>query len=370
MSVNQKPIKVCFVSPKAYPLFNPDIKEVFGGAEVDLYYLATELAKDENFRISFIVADYGQKKIEELQNITVIKSLTFRENSLIAAGKIWRAMKNADSQIYFQETSSWGTFLVSLFCKLKNKKFIYRTAHKNECDGTYIKEYRIQGKAFKWALRNADEVIVQNASDQNDIKKLMGIDTMVIPNGHYLSDIKQIDKDYILWVGRSAQFKRPYLFIDLAEEFPDEKFVMICQRATGDENYEQLVSKAKQTENLHFIRRVPFADIDDYFQSAKVFINTSEAEGFPNTFIQSCKAGTPILSLNVNPDGFLDEYNCGICANDDWQEFVKHLKTLLSEHDELRNLAQNARKYAEEKHDIEKIAEKYKTLFLILTGNN
>lgn len=35
--------KVCFIAPKAYPLFNPDVKKVFGGAEVDLYFLATVL---------------------------------------------------------------------------------------------------------------------------------------------------------------------------------------------------------------------------------------------------------------------------------------------------------------------------------------
>ena len=48
------PIKVCFIAPKAYPIFNPAIREVFGGAQLDLYLLATELAKEtyllvENF---------------------------------------------------------------------------------------------------------------------------------------------------------------------------------------------------------------------------------------------------------------------------------------------------------------------------------
>ncbi len=55
----QSPIRVCFISPKAYPLFNPNVEAVFGGAEVDLYYLATELAKDDSFTVSFITADYG-----------------------------------------------------------------------------------------------------------------------------------------------------------------------------------------------------------------------------------------------------------------------------------------------------------------------
>ncbi len=61
---HSKKNRVCFVSLKAYPLFNPDISSVFGGAEVDLYMLATELANDERFEVSFIVGDYGQPPLE------------------------------------------------------------------------------------------------------------------------------------------------------------------------------------------------------------------------------------------------------------------------------------------------------------------
>jgi hypothetical protein len=40
-----QPIRICFIILRAYPIFNPDVKDVIGGAEVDLYLLATELAK-------------------------------------------------------------------------------------------------------------------------------------------------------------------------------------------------------------------------------------------------------------------------------------------------------------------------------------
>jgi hypothetical protein len=29
---NKTAVRVCFISPKAYPLFNPDVKKTFGGA--------------------------------------------------------------------------------------------------------------------------------------------------------------------------------------------------------------------------------------------------------------------------------------------------------------------------------------------------
>ena len=74
------PIQVCFLSLRAYPIFNTSVNAAFGGAEVDLYLLATEIAKDYGFRVSFVVGDYGQENIETRENVTIIKSLDVNKN--------------------------------------------------------------------------------------------------------------------------------------------------------------------------------------------------------------------------------------------------------------------------------------------------
>ncbi|MFA5553083.1 MAG: glycosyltransferase family 4 protein [Phycisphaerae bacterium] len=358
--------KICFISPKAYPLFNPSIKSVFGGAELDFYLLAKELAKDRNFQVSFITADYGQRKFENVDGVSIIKTLDFSRNSLVGAIKLWRGFKKADARIYLQKTASWGTFLTALFCRLHKKVFIYRTASQEECDGTYIKKFPIQGLFFKWALKTAKIVAAQNESDSRKLKEVLGIDSIVIPNGH---PIPQIIPDYkernsILWVGRSAQVKRPEIFIDIAQAIPKEQFIMICQRATGDKNYDLLKSKASKVKNLQFIDQVPFPEIEKYFQASKVFVNTSDTEGFPNTFIQACCTGVPILSLNVNPDGFLDKYKCGICVKGNISQMTLNLEKLLTDDINL-DYGRNALKYVRENHDIRKISDEYKKFFII-----
>lgn len=368
MTPEPKIIKICFIAPKAYPLFNHNVKEIFGGAEMDLYLLATELAKDKDFAVSFITADYGQPDTETIADVRVIKSLDFKKNSLTCAIKVWRAMRFADAQIYFQEVASWGTFLVALFCKLNKRMFIYRTASRRECDGTYLRRYYFAGKAFRWSLRNAAQVIVQNETDRKELKHTAGICSKVIAGAHHLPVLSEAKRDIILWVGRSAKIKRPKLFIELAEKIPNESFKMICQRATGDRNYEELIERAKKVRNLEFIKRVEFDEIENYFARAKFFVCTSKREGFPNTYIEACKNGTPILSLNVNPDNFLSRFNCGICADDDWDRFVQQLRTIL-ESEKLKEFGQNARRYAELKHDIKNITKIYKKLFLKVSLN-
>ena len=356
-----QPIRICFIAPKAYPLFNADAPGVIGGAELDLYYLATELAKDKNFAITFITADYGQQQFEAVENVKLIKSLNFRKNPLIGAVKLWRALSAADAKIYMIKTISAGTFLTALFCRLKIKIFLYRTAHTTHCDGTYLSRHPLKGRLYTWALKTAKIVFTQNQTDKDSLKRTTGTDSIVIPNGHQLTVPDESKRDTILWVGRSAGFKRPQLFIKLAETMKHENFTLICQQATGDSDYQSLISRAKQVKNLKFIERVPFHQIDKYFQSAKLLVNTSDAEGFPNTFIQACKAAVPILSFNVNPDGFLDQYSCGRCADDNWEKFIEHFNFLTHPQNN-RLYGENAKNYAQKKHDIKKIADEYKKI--------
>jgi len=348
--------------PKAYPLFNPDAKDVFGGAEVDLYYLATELAKDDSFTVSFITADYGQEAVETIEAVKVIKSLDFNQNPASGVLKIWQALRKANAQIYIMKTITLGVFLVALFCRLKKKTFVYRSASAAVCDGSYLTKHPILGRIFNWSWATAKLVIVQNVTDQKNLAQTTGTASVAIPNGHRLNQLRDAERNIILWVGRSAQVKRPELFIKLAEKIPDEKFTFICQRATGDKDYDQLAARAKAVKNLEFIERVPFGQVETYFARAKVFVNTSDSEGFANTFIQACMAATPILSLNVNPDGFLDEYKCGICADGDWEKFIEGCK-ILAERSTTEEYGRNGRQYVQENHDVAKIIEKYKELF-------
>ncbi len=359
----QNTIKICFISPKAYPLFNHSVEKLFGGAEVDLYYLATELARDKKFRVSFIVADYGQAAMETIENVTIIKSLDFRKNALTGARHIWRAMKQADADIYFIKTASPGVPLLAWFCKCYKKTFIYRTAHNYECDGTYLKRHFFLGRMFTRALRQAKIVFAQNRTDHADLLRTIGISSVFISNGPRLPELATTSRDSILWVGRTADFKKPELFIKLALEFPDEKFVMICQRATGDDNYDSLCRQAEDVGNLEFHQRVPFDEIDGYFQRAKILVNTSDSEGFPNTFIQACKWATAIVSLGVNPDDFLNRYSCGLSCLGDMGRLAESLRFMLKEN-RYRELGRNGRKYAEGHHDITKIIERYKKIFI------
>jgi glycosyltransferase involved in cell wall biosynthesis len=351
MTHTDKKIRVCFISPKAYPIFNPDIESVFGGAEVDTYMIATELAKDENFEVSFIVADYGQPDEEDRENIRIIKSLNFSRNPITGAIQIWKALKQADADRYMMKTASPGVPLVQCFCQKYKRQFIYKNANSGECNGTYLRQHPVLGRFFIRSLKNASQVIAQNQRDRDNLKDYFSIESQVVPNGHRIPQAVSADKHTILWVGRSAQVKRPRRFLELAAAMSQEAFVMICQRATGDTGYDMLKTDAEKIVNLTFIERVPFHEVDRYFEQAKVFVNTSDSEGFPNTFIQACKASTAILSYTVNPDNFLDKNQCGFSCNGEMSILKDKLTEILCENN-YQEYGNNGLSYVKNNHDM------------------
>jgi glycosyltransferase involved in cell wall biosynthesis len=363
MSKNSPKIKLCFIAPKAYTLFNPKVKHNFGGAEVDLYYLAVELAKDINYSITFITADYSNGAgVENIKDVNLIRTFNFKQNSIIGFIKFWKGLSRADAEYYIIKTISPGMFITALFCFIKRKSFIYRSAHTYNCDGTYIKKHKIYGILYRLSLKSAKMVFVQNSSERADLLSTTGVSSNSIPNGHPLPVVDISKKDTVLWVGRSAAIKQPELFIHLAAKFPEEKFIMISPRSTGDSNYERLKDEIGDLKNLEFIEFVEFAKVQAYFTSAKIFVNTSEAEGFPNTFIQACISSTPILSLQVNPDKVLDKYNIGISCSGDIEQLNEKLHLILTDNNLRLKMGNNAREYAEEKHNIKKIADIYKKI--------
>jgi glycosyltransferase involved in cell wall biosynthesis len=163
-------------------------------------------------------------------------------------------------------------------------------------------------------------------------------------------------------VARLDTWKQPEIFLDLARSFPQNSFTLIGPPA-HDHAYEQSIQDAaKEISNLRFIGGVPFAETDTYFQQAKIFINTSLYEGFPNTFVQAMMHGVPILSLTVDPDAFLEKNEVGYCAKNNLTAMKSLLEALLKDDALHQRISARAYRYAADHHDIRKTSQKFLTL--------
>lgn len=373
-----KPVRVCLVSLFAYPLFNPKVRAEFGGAELQLYYLATELMKDPRFEVFFVTGDFGQPDHEEREGVELYKLV--RPSTGIKYVKtiheyirLWRLLKKIDADVYVQRAAGLITGLIALFCRSQGKKFIYMTAH--DADVMALKPSwmprgtvgNIMWRMFREGLKAAEVVIIQHHVQEENLQRLYGKVGHIRPSAHRMPENPDSsDKESILWVARCEVWKQPEIFLALAESFPERRLVMVCPVSNDEQYFQSVKSKAAEVPNLRFVDYVPFHEIEDYFAKAKIFVNTSKEEGFPNTFIQALKHGTPVLSLTADPDGMLGKYGVGICAGGDIHRLKRGLTELLRDGGLWQKMSGNAGGYVRRNHDIEKIIEEDKKMILDL----
>lgn len=352
-----KRIKPCFISLNTHFLLNKKTKKPVGGAEVQSYQLSRALSKE--FDVSFITGDFHQKEIENIDELTVYKYSDkpglFKRIKFIRVipvmTQLFKLMKKIDADIYIQRSSGFMTFEIALFCKLLGKKFVFMTSHEKCCNPDKFKHLGRITPFYKLGIKGADLVIVQNKEHKRLIKKKLRVDSVVIKNAFEIR-YKKRKKDIILWVARLLPWKQPELFLKLAKEFPKEKFVMV-----GQGKNKHIIKEANKIKNLELIQYVPFDEINGYFQRAKIFVNTSTAEGFPNTFIQAWASMTPIISLNIDPDEIICEKKLGFHSYT-FSQMKRDLKTLLENKKEYDRFVKKGYKYVRENHDIKIIVKK------------
>lgn len=375
-------ISICILSLDAFPLFAPSyLNETsmgrVGGAELQIYYFARELARDDRFRVHVIVDDYGQDQHEYHEGVHLHRcSFRRKVNSIqpfSRRARLTTLFHRISADVYVHRAISLQTTLLALYCKFTGHSFLYMMNH----DGGAIPEldpnrsssgWFLKRSAFEFGLRTADQILVQNGTQQRALHKNYGRSSRIRPSAHPIEETGTLNEErkYITWIARSDRWKQPERFLELARSFPEESFLMIMPNS-GDTSYWQRVkTDARKVENLKFLDFVPHHQIRKCFQTTRIFVNTSSSEGFPNTFIQAASTFTPILSYAVDPDGILQKYNMGICAGGDPSKLEDELRYLINNEERVKQMGKNAREYAKKNHDLDKIIEEDKKIIISL----
>ncbi|MCH2174453.1 MAG: glycosyltransferase [Lentisphaeria bacterium] len=382
-------------------MFDESYKGAFGGAEFSCFQLIKELEKDH--QISVIIdapVPFKEKQISscvKLYNHPVLKykkpsryhgfknsfpfyyfnpphNETFfgafkRSYSLLRKFRSKKTAKeklrvplkvrarlldkiNADLYITFMATDHNLSFLE--YSKMRGGKgILFVTSDSELCLESEPNEkhilYNHPNEASQKCFTAANLVIAQNYKQECYLKKYdipHALIKNIIPS--FQDQLPYNDRDYILWVGRfsSGGVKQPELFLKLAQQCPQENFVMIYNGPVQGK-FEQ---SCKKVPNINIIHSVASSKILDYFQKAKYFVSTSKFEGFPNTFLQAFSCGTPVLSLNVDPDLVLSQQKLGKVYRGDLDEIIKDLEEDFLV-DDWQEMSENATNYLKNNHD-------------------
>lgn len=388
--------RVCFIAPLARPLIEPTFQCDFGGAEVRALNFARGLARRRDFKVDFVLRSYQNEDPRQIGELTAhfekatapiarVRDLPRDHTFLwklaeIQFRKLQRKVEKKRQPDEPEEPKTLPFFSdlpADVLCvmgvhhyaanvvqsgRASGKRSVLFLASETDLDERYnedsVNDYRQKSHMCRFALQNADLIVAQTERQQSLLAERFARDSTVIGNPIDLSlDNKSeeppIQGDYILWVGRADTFsKRADKFFEIARRCSDVQFVGVMNRRDRG-TFEKLM--ASVPSNVRIVEHVPFSQVENYFAHADALLNTSDAEGFPNAFLQAGKYGVPILSLTVDPNKMLSRHECGLLGTGDIATMARLLQQMWDQRKHTyRDLySKNVSRYVEEHHSLD-----------------
>ena len=357
---------ICFVGMDNYPVIaKTGGSEYVGGESVQQTLLARGF-RDRGYQVSMVVRDRGQPDDEVIDDIRIFKGFVDRGGLPVVRfihprmTGLLGALKKADADIYFQSCAGAATGAVAWFCGRHDRRFVFRLAHDSDCiPGQQLIRFWRDRKIYEYGLRRADLISAQGIVQQELLDEHYALPSTPVNMAVELPDEEAAERDIdLLWVNNMRDFKRPDLALEVAASIDSAAVTMIGGPVTGFEAlYETISSQAAGIGNLHFAGAVPYRDVNAYFARAKIFINTSDQEGFPNSYLQAWARGVPVVAF-FDPDGLIAKHSLGIVPTDR-AGMSAALVELLADRQRLAEMGERCRRFALENFAPDAVAGRY-----------
>ena len=130
----------------------------------------------------------------------------------------------------------------------------------------------------------------------------------------------------VCFVGRLDRRKQPETFLDLAQHFPEVRFVIAgqAQNPAVARRLKTVCERLPNVSAVGFIDQFAVPRLSRLLGASWVLVNTAAREGLPNAFVEASAHRCAILSA-VDPDGFTSRF--GVHVPD--RDFGRGLRTLL-----------------------------------------
>jgi glycosyltransferase involved in cell wall biosynthesis len=359
-------MKICIVVEN-HPL------HIMGGAQYQAHLLASELATRKNVEVYYLgrglpaqgaSLPYGLLKIGSAQGVR-------RRAVAFDALELWRALHRIRPDAIYQRMKQSYTGICGIYARRFKIPLIFHVAHEMDLDLRWNRRGRISGNLpfdivesvlGNIGVRRSSDIIVQTSRQATLLATSFSRQpTALIRNFHPLPNalpVKTTDSINVLWVANFKRFKQPELFVDLAEKLKNDsrfKFWMVG-RPYAEGGHDPLMQRVSGLPNIQYFGERPIDAVNELMNSAHVFVNTSVAEGFPNTFIQAWARGAVVVSLNVDSDEGMEVSGTGFCVQSS-EKLAATLSRLADHSDERAVIVDRAFEYAQREHALRNAGE-------------
>ena len=330
--------------------------EIIGGAQLQTKILYDQLKNYYN--IVYISYHYNnpinEKNIYRLNFPSKIHKFTLYYFWMKKVKKI--LIQEKPDFVYQRVLNSFSMYLAS-YCNELNIPFFIHVADNYSLEfNTFSLSTLVRRIFFTIILRRNVRFLCQTDYQKKLLSKYFKDEIYLIPNIYPFRNFDVVHKsqrNYFIWIGNIRKVKRIDLYINLARNFPNIKFYVLGEVSNNIYGY-LIKKKLREVKNIHYFGSVNRDKIFNLLSNSIALVNTSDSEGLSNTFIEAWQTGTPVISLNSNPNYYFDRFNLGIFCNGSIDNLYNSVKTFVQMNDvDYQNLSTSCYEFAKQEFSIE-----------------
>lgn len=363
-------MKICLLGLDNLPLLAPEYSQNYlGGESVQQTLLGRALVR-RGLDVSMVVADCGQRDGVRIDGIRVFKA--YRPSAGLPVLRfihprwtgLWSALARADADVYYTSCAGMQVGLLALFCRHNNCRMVFRSASDSDCDRTrLLVRFARDRWLYAYGLRRADAILVQSTAQAQTLARSYGLTGrvagMLVEPPTAPPPVRNID---VLWVSNIRHIKRPDRILEFARKMPDVHIHMVGGPVSGEEALFQEISNTAATRtNVTFHGRLPYREATALYGRARLLVNTSDVEGFPNSYLQSWISGVPVVTL-IDPDRVIERRGLGAVAKYPAQ-ISAAARHLLGDAMALKAASDRCRKFMADEYGEDKVLAAYLDTF-------
>jgi glycosyltransferase involved in cell wall biosynthesis len=327
-----------------------------GGAELQMMMLARALAA-RGLRVAHVLDEAeGLPKCRWGVDLVVQRPPAPGGDRFDRIRRVSQALTAADAGVYLQRSAGLVTGIVGAYARLRRRRFVYSTSSPLDLLGG-LPLLPQEALGFQLGVQLADAVVVQTHDQAESARRRRGV--VRIPSFCDPAPDMPTKRDFFLWVGRPAAYKRPSAFVDLAQDVPEARFVMVGVPASATSLGSAAHGREKSPPNLQILSPLPPDEVLPLYHRAIAVVNTSEFEGFPNSFMEGWARGALALSLHADPDAVITTHRLGAVAQGSRVALASAARTMWHERDEPDQRRMAAVTYVREHHSPAVVGERW-----------
>jgi len=351
--------RICFVSMEVYPNLKPGVAEEAGGAGFQIVQLARGL-RETGCPVNFVVGDYGQDFHEIIDEFDVFRAnrVAYDRSLVRGVANLWRlfkAMRAARADHYVLRSTRFLSFFVMAYARVWGARYTFMVANLPHCLREELESLpKTFGRLYEFSINRAHRVTVQSQEQHDLLLKNFGIEGFVVPNGikvpPYVSPRTDSPYDFC-WVASFKIQKRADRLIEIARLLPDRAFLVVGGPGPDQTYSKKLTDELATLPNVTFKGFVTPDKVGQCYEQSRIFLNTSDWEGFPNGFLYAWTRSIPACSLNIDPDGQVSGQELGIVDKDP-ASLAREMDRLLNEPERYSAMARRCHNHVGKHHSL------------------